>query len=219
MSDDPNAAAQQRVAELRKRISRMDDDSMDLIFREARSHTLWTDKPVSDAQLQELYDLACYGPTANNGCPMRIIFVRSPEGKERLKPALTPGNQPKVAAAPVTAIIAFDVEWYKGLPRLFAHNPEAANNFVTMFDAEPAKAQGAGFRNGTLQGAYFMIAARALGLDCGPMSGFDIPKVDEAFFADTSFKTNFLCNIGYGDLSGIFPRNPRYDFNEVCEII
>jgi len=216
---DANAEAQQRVTDLRARIQRVDDAGLDLIFREARSHTQWTDEPVSDELLRELYALASFGPTANNGCPMRVVFVRSAEAKARLKPALTPGNQPKLEAAPVTAIIAFDAKWYQGLPRLFAHNPEAANNFVTAFDADPAKAQAAGFRNGTLQGAYFIIAARALGLDVGPMSGFQIPVVDQEFFAATTLKTNFLCNLGYGDLSGVFPRNPRYDFDEVCEII
>ncbi len=216
---DANAEAQQRVADLRARIQRVDDAALDLIFREARTYTLWTNKPVSDALLKELYALASFGPTANNGCPMRVIFARSAEAKARLKPALTPGNQPKVEAAPVTAIIAFDTAWYQALPRLFAHNPEAANNFITTFDADPAKAHAAGFRNGTLQGAYFIIAARALGLDVGPLSGFQLPVVDQEFFAGTTLKTNFLCNLGYGDLSGVFPRNPRYDFDEVCEII
>lgn len=217
--DNPNAAAQQRVADVRARIQRLDDDSLDLIFREARSHTLWTDKPVSDDQLHELYGLIAMGPTANNGCPSKVLFVRSAEAKGRLKPALGPANVAKVEAAPVTAIIAFDTQWYKALPRLFAHNQDAAKNFIERFDADPARAEQVGFRNGSLQGAYFIIAARALGLDCGPMSGFDNAKVDVEFFAGTTLKSNFLCNIGYGDLTGIFPRNPRYPFGEACEIL
>ena len=216
---DANAQAQQRVVDLRERIGRLDDAGLDLIFREARSHTQWTDKPVSDAQLHELYSLMAMGPTANNGCPARVIFVRSDEAKERLMPALAPGNVPKVQAAPVTAIIAFDTQWYQALPHLFGHNPEAAQNFITQFDADATKAQAAAFRNGSLQGAYFIMAARAIGLDVGPLSGFKNPVVDEEFFAGSTFKSNFLCNIGYGDLSGIFPRNPRYGFDEVCEII
>ena len=218
ISDD-NALAQQRVADLRDRISRLDDAGLDILFREARSHTDWTSKPVGDNLLKELYELTALGPTANNGCPMRLIFVRSPEGKGRLKPALSPGNLPKVEAAPVTAIIAFDAKWYELLPRMFAHNPEYSEKSVALFNADPASAEAAGFRNGTLQGAYFMLAARALGLDVGPMSGFQTSVVDAGFFVGTTYKTNFLCNIGYGDANGIFPRNPRFAFEEVCEVI
>ena len=216
---DSHAEAQQRVAAVRERIDRLDATSLDLLFREARSHNQWTDKPVSDELLRELYELMAIGPTANNGCPARILFLRSAEAKERVMPALSPNNVPKVEAAPVTAIIGYDTEWFHHLPRLFAHNPEAAQNFIERFTADPDKAAAAGFRNGSLQGAYFIVAARALGLDVGPMSGFNNAVVDEAFFAGTPVKSNFLCNIGYGDLSGIFPRNPRHDFDDVCEIL
>ena len=218
MSDE-TAAARRRVSELRERISCLDSAGQDLILREARSHMAWTNRPVPDEMLHDLYDLTKMGPTSNNGGPMRLVFVKSDEAKERLKPALMGSNIEKVETAPVTVIVAFDTEWYKHLPRLFPHDPEAARIMIGYFDQDPDLAEQDSFRNSSLQGGYLMIAARALGLDVGAISGFHNDKVDEVFFAGTSLKSNFLCNIGYGDLSGVFPRNPRYDFAEACEIV
>ncbi len=216
---DATAAARRRVSELRERINRLDDAGLDLILREARSHMAWTDRPVPEDMLRALYDLTKMGPTSNNGVPMRLVFVTSEEAKERLKPALMGSNVEKVETAPVTVIVAYDTEWYKELPRLFPHDPEAARKMISYFDQDPELAEFDSFRNSSLQGGYLMIAARALGLDVGAISGFNNAKVDEIFFAGTSLKSNFLCNIGYGDLSGVFPRNPRYGFDEACKII
>jgi 3-hydroxypropanoate dehydrogenase len=191
------------------------DDALDLIFRTARTHTAWLDKPVDDALLKQVYDLAKMGPTSANMCPMRIIFVKSPEAKERLKPALHAGNVDKTMAAPVTAIIGMDVHFYEKLPQLFPHADAKA-----WFKDLPENVQEyIALRNGSLQGAYFMLAARALGLDCGPMSGFDNAKVDAAFFAGTTIKSNFLCNLGHGDASQLHPRSPRLTFEEACKVI
>ena len=193
----------------------LDAQSLDTIFRRARTHNAIAGA-VSDAQLRELYDLMKWGPTASNTQPGRILFVRSREAKEKLRPALSPGNLDKTIAAPVTAIIAHDLMFYENLPRTFPHRPDAIN----AFKGEEKKAgnENTAFRNGTLQGAYFIIAARALGLDCGPMSGFDNALVDQLFFAGTSVKSNFLCNLGYGDPKGVYPRNPRLEFDEACKI-
>ena len=169
---------------------------------------------MSDEQLKQLYDLMKWGPTSANGSPARIIFVRSQEAKERLKPALSEGNLQKTSEAPVTAIIGYDVEFWQHLPKLFPHK-----DMRGPFQNNPKAAEAASFRNGTLQGAYFMIAARALGLDCGAMSGFNNAKVDEEFFAGTAVKSNFLCNIGYGNTDKILQRSPRFEFDEVCQII
>jgi 3-hydroxypropanoate dehydrogenase len=192
----------------------LDHPSLDKIFRNARSHNGWLPKPVSDEQLREIYELMKWGPTSSNSQPVRIIFVRTGEGKEKLRPALSAGNTAKTMEAPVTAIIAYDSQFYEHLPRTFPHNPAA----VGWFKGEDKKdvAQATAFRNGTLQGAYLMIAARALGLDCGGMSGFNNALVDQAFFPDGRFKSNFLCNIGYGDHSKLFNRNPRLSFEDVC---
>ena len=192
----------------------LDHPSLDKIFRNARSHNGWLPKPVTDEQLREIYELMKWGPTSSNSQPVRIIFVRTKEGKERLRPALSAGNTDKTMAAPVTAIIAYDSQFYEHLPRTFPHNPAA----VDWFKGEDKKAvaQATAFRNGTLQGAYLMIAARALGFDCGGMSGFNNALVDQAFFPDGRFKSNFLCNIGYGDHSKLFNRNPRLPFEDVC---
>jgi 3-hydroxypropanoate dehydrogenase len=190
------------------------DEGLDLLFRGARTHSTWLDKPVDDALLQRIYDLAKLGPTSANMCPMRIVFVKSPAAKEKLKPALDPGNVAKTMSAPVTAIIAMDVHFYEQLPQLFPHAdarswfnklPEQVLEYIAL-------------RNSSLQGAYFMLAARSQGLDCGPMSGFNNAKVDEAFFARTTVKSNFLCNLGYGDASKLHPRNPRLDFTEACRL-
>jgi 3-hydroxypropanoate dehydrogenase len=194
----------------------LNDESLDVIFRAARTHTTWLPRPVSDDLLRRLFDLAKMGPTSANTSPMRIVFVKSPEAKERLKPALAPGNVEKTMAAPVCAIIATDTRFYEYIPQLFPHKPEFANLFTAPGQEEFTKVHA--FRNATLQGAYFIIAARALGLDTGPMSGFDNAKVDAEFFPDGRFRSNFLCNLGYGDPSKLHPRLPRFTFEEACRI-
>jgi 3-hydroxypropanoate dehydrogenase len=193
---------------------RVDDAALDLLFRNARTHNSWLDEPVPDAVLRQVYDLAKIGPTSANCSPMRIVFLRSPAAKERLRPALSQGNLAKTMKAPVTAIIAYDLAFYELLPRLFpqqdARSWFAGNDEVIRVTA---------FRNGTLQGAYFIIAARAFGLDCGPMSGFDNAKVDAEFFPDGRYKSNFLINLGRGDGLNMWPRNPRLEFAEACAIL
>ncbi|MBK7794285.1 MAG: malonic semialdehyde reductase [Betaproteobacteria bacterium] len=192
----------------------LDDRALDTLFRHARTHNGFTAEPVVDATLHELYDLLRWGPTAANSCPGRFVFLRSREAKERLRPALSPGNVDKTMAAPVTAIIAYDLEFYDHLPRLFPHT-DARSWFAGKPD-EHILANA--FRGGTLQGAYLILAARALGLDCGPMGGFDPAKVDAAFFPEGRIRSNFLCNLGYGDPSRLHPRNPRLAFDEACRI-
>ncbi len=190
-------------------------EDLDLLFRGARTHNAWLDKPVEDALLKQVYDLAKMGPTSANMCPMRIVFVKSREAKERLKPALDAGNVDKTMKAPVTAVIGMDVHFFEALPKLFPHADAKA-----WFKSLPENVlEYVALRNGSLQGAYFMLAARALGLDCGPMSGFNNAKVDEAFFAGTTVKSNFLCNLGYGDPSKLFPRSPRLSFEEACKLV
>ena len=192
----------------------LNDAGLDLLFREARTHNGWTDKEVSDVLLQAVFDLAKMGPTSANCSPLRIVYVKSQAAKEKLKPALIEGNVDKTMAAPVTAVLGHDLEFYEQLPKLFPHT-DARSWFLGNDDLIEATA----FRNGSLQGAYFILAARALGLDCGPMSGFDNAMVDQAFFPDGKVKSNFICNLGYGDPSKLFPRSPRFDFDEVCKII
>lgn len=187
---------------------------IDLMFLEGRTHFVWLDKPVDDNLLRQAYELAKFGPTSVNGCPMRIDFVKSKASKEKLKPFLEPGNVDKTMTAPVTAIIAYDLEFYNQLPKLFPH-ADARSWFV----GKSSFIQDTAFRNGTLQGAYFMLAARSLGLDCGPMSGFNNAGVDMTFFPDSPIRSNFLCNLGYGDSSKLFPRSPRLTFDEVCKIL
>ena len=191
----------------------LDAKSLDAIFREARTHNAFSG-PVSDAQLRELYDLLKWGPTTMNTQPARFVFVRSKEGKEKLRPALSPGNLDKTLAAPATVIVAHDLDFYENLPKTFPFRPDA----IKLFQGEDKKAgnEKVAFRNGALQGAYLIIAARALGLDTGPMSGFDNAKVDAAFFPDGRWKSNFLCNLGKGDASKIFARSPRLSFDEAC---
>lgn len=189
----------------------LDRIALDAIFLKAHTHNVWTAKPVADDTLRRMYDILKMGPTSANCSPARIVFVRSAAGKEKLRPALTEGNLDKTMAAPVTAIVGYDTAFYEHLPRLFPQK-DARSWFV----GKPAHIETTAFRNGTLQGAYLMIAARALGLDCGAMSGFDNAVVDENFFPDGRFKTNFLCNIGYGDESKIFARSPRMDFEDAC---
>jgi 3-hydroxypropanoate dehydrogenase len=192
-------------------------ECLDVLFRSARTHNFWSAKPVTDDQLRELYDLLRWGPTSANSNPARILFLRSREAKERLKPALWAGNVDKTMAAPVTAIIGHDTRFYEQVPKLMPHKPEIADNFIGP--AKTAFALDTAFRNGTLQGAYLMIAARALGLDVGGMSGFDNAKVDAEFFPDGRVRSNFLCNIGYGEHDKLFPRNPRLSFEEACRIL
>jgi 3-hydroxypropanoate dehydrogenase len=192
----------------------MAENLLDQIFLNARTHSVWTDKPVDDDLLMQVYDLAKFGPTSANCSPMRIVFVKSQEAKEKLKPHLDAGNVNKTMSAPVTAIIGFDLEFYEYFPKLFPHT-DARSWFV----GKDAAIQTTAFRNGSLQGAYFLIAARSLGLDCGPMSGFNNAGVDAEFFANTSIKSNFLINLGYGDASKLHPRGPRLTFDEVCKIL
>jgi 3-hydroxypropanoate dehydrogenase len=192
----------------------IDDKSLDLLLRSARTHNGWLDKPVSDDQLRAIYEIMKWGPTSSNSQPARIVWVRTREGKEKLRPALSSGNTAKTMEAPVTAIVAYDTRFYEQLPRTFPHNPTAQTWF--MGEGKEDVAFKTAFRNGSLQGAYLMIAARSLGLDIGAMSGFDNAKVDEAFFPDGRFRSNFLCNIGYGDHSKLFNRSPRLAFEDSC---
>ncbi|MBF0094023.1 MAG: malonic semialdehyde reductase [Alphaproteobacteria bacterium] len=192
----------------------LDDNGLDLLFRAARTHVQWRESSVPDETLRALHDLFKMPPTSANCQPARVVFVKSPEAKARLKPALLPGNLDKTMAAPVTAIIAHDTRFHEWLPKLF---PFA--DARSWFEGNAALIEETAFRNGTLQGAYLMLAARGLGLDCGPMSGFDKAMVDAEFFPDGRFKSNFLCNLGFGDPSGLYPRGPRPEFDEVCRIV
>ena len=192
----------------------LDDRALDQIFREARTHNVLSGT-VTDEQLRAVYELMKFGPTSANCSPARILFLRSQQAKERLRPALSENNLQKTMVAPVTAIVGYDLEFYEKLPYLFPHNQDAIN----WFKGKAAVIESTAFRNSSLQGAYFIIAARALGLDCGPMSGFDNAKVDATFFAGTTVKSNFLCNLGYGDASKLHPRSPRLDFEEACKLV
>ena len=195
----------------------LDDKSLDLIFRDAHTPQGFLDAPVTDEKLRQVYDLMKWGPTTLNTQPMRVVFVRSKAAKEKLAPALSPGNLEKTLRAQVTAIVAYDSRFYENLPKTFPNNPKAKD----AFEGEEKKAMvdRVALRNGSLQGAYFIIAARALGLDCGPMSGFDNAKVDAAFFADGRWKSNFLINLGKADPAKVFPRNPRLAFDEACKVL
>lgn len=190
----------------------IDAAGLDLLFREARTHNKWQDRPVSDESLHELYDILKYGPTSANSSPARFVFIRTKEGKEKLAPALSSGNLEKTMSAPVTAIVAYDPKFFEKLPQLFPHNADAKS----WFTSSDSLAATTAFRNGTLQGAYLMLAARSIGLDIGGMSGFDNAKVDAAFFAGSGWRSNFLVNIGYGDPAGVFNRSPRLSFEEAC---
>jgi 3-hydroxypropanoate dehydrogenase len=194
----------------------LNEAGRDLLYRSARTHNNWLDRPVADDTLRELYELMKWAPTSANSSPMRIVFLRTAAAKERLLPALIPANVEKTMTAPVTAVLAYDLKFYDKLPRLFPHNLRMRE----LFASAPELADITAKRNASLQGAYFILAARALGLDCGPMSGFDNAAVDGAFFAvNRDVKSNFLCNLGYGDPAKLFPRNPRLDFNEACELL
>lgn len=194
----------------------IDQAALDQIFLAARTHNGWLDKPVPDELLVRIVDLMKLGPTAANSEPGRIVFVKSPEAKARLKPLMSEGNVEKTMAAPVTAIIGYDLEFYEKLPKLFPHAAEGAR---AWFASDPAEALDTAFRSGSLQGAYLIVAARALGLDCGPMSGFNKDGVTAEFFGGTKVKANFVCNLGYGDASALKPRLPRLDFDEIAKIV
>ncbi|MCY1420697.1 putative malonic semialdehyde reductase RutE [compost metagenome] len=197
--------------DLRRRLSSLDDASLDLLFREGRSHNGWHARPVSQSLLEELWALAQFAPTSVNCMPARLVFVTSDAGKQRLQPCLSPGNVEKVLSAPVTVIIGFDMDFWQQLPRLFPHA-----DVRDMFRNDPVASEECALRNSCLQAAWLMLAARGLGLDCGPMSGFDSQAVDEAFFAGSTVRSNFLCNLGYGDASKLHQRLPRLSFDEVC---
>lgn len=204
----------------------IDDSALDILFREARTYSAWKPQPVADQTLHDLYEMLKWAPTSANGAPARFAFLRSKDAKERLRPALAPGNIEKTMTAPVTVIVAYDMKFYEQLPDLFPQSP----GLKQLFEDNPQLVEVTAQRNSSLQGAYLILAARALGLDCGPMSGFDNAKVDEEFFAagkpcfgcDLEFfpeghiKSNFLCNLGYGDPSTLFPRLPRLSFNKAC---
>lgn len=194
--------------------SPLPDAALDQLFLQARTHNAWLDRDVPDALLEQLHDLFRMGPTAMNACPARVVFVKSAEAKALLSPAMAEGNRAKTLAAPVTAIIGYDSRFFEQFPTLFPQNPKA----VGMFESNPAAAESAALGGGTLQAAYLILAARALGLDCGPMAGFDKAAVDQAFFSGTSIKSNILCNLGYGDANGVRPRNPRLAFPVACRV-
>ena len=187
--------------------------SIQQLFTAARTHHAWQDRDIADGLLHEIYDLAKWGPTSANSLPMRIVFIKSNSAKEKLMPALAGSNVEQVRAAPVTAIVAYDQKFYDQLPTLFP-----AFDARSLFASNPSLSEQTAFRNSSLQGAYFILAARALGLDAGPMSGFDNAKVDQAFFENSSWKSNFLCNIGYGDSAKLHPRGPRLGFDQACII-
>ena len=194
--------------------NRLSHNTLERLFLQARSHAAWQDKPVSDDQLHELYDLAKWGPTSMNCLPMRLAFLKSPAAKARLKPMLAEGNVDKVLAAPVTVIVACDTQFYEQLPALFPYIDTAR----AMYADNTTLSEQTAFRNSSLQGAYLILAARSLGLDVGPMSGFDNTQVDQEFFPDGRYKSNFLLNIGYGNHAALHPRGPRFEFDEVCAI-
>lgn len=202
---DAGPAGSQRIA----------DEYLRKLFLDARTHNGWLDKPLPDAVFRELYDIVKFGPTSMNTQPARLLFLRSAAAKERLKPHLAPPNVDKTMAAPVTAIVGYDLAFHEHLPTLFPHRPNAK----AMFEDKLPLIEATAFRNGSLQGAYLIIAARSLGLDCGPMSGFNNAGVDGEFFAGTQIKSNFLCNLGYGDHSKILARLPRLEFESVCTLL
>ena len=190
----------------------IDPGALDVLLLNARSHNKWTDRPVTDEQIDQIYDILKFGPTSANSSPARFLFLRTKEAKDRLAPALSSGNLEKTMSAPVVAIVAYDPRFYEKLPQLFPHNPDAKS----WFTSNEGLAATTAFRNGTLQGAYLLMAARAIGLDTGAMSGFDNAKVDEIFLQDRGWRSNFLINLGYGDPAGLFARSPRLSFDEAC---
>lgn len=192
----------------------LDETTLSILFTQARTHNGWLDKPVTNAQLAAIYELMKWGPTSANCSPARIVFVRSGEQKAKLLACMSPGNVEKTRTAPVTAIIGMDMAFYEQLPQLFPH-ADAKSWFV----GNPALIEATAFRNSSLQGGYFILAARAIGLDAGPMSGFDASRVEDLFFAGTPIKVNFICNLGYGDRTKLFERSPRMAFDQACSII
>ena len=196
-------------------MSPLDDAALDQLFLNARTYSAWLDRPVDDDTLRRIYDIAKWGPTSANTMPARFVFLRSRNAKERLRPALSSGNVEKTMAAPVTVIVAYDLRFHEKMPRLYAHKPAMQTLYAGNLQLAETTAQ----RNSTLQGAYLMLAARALGLDCGPMSGFDNAKVDQEFFAEGHVRSNFLINLGYGDPSRLRERNPRLEFEEACTVL
>jgi 3-hydroxypropanoate dehydrogenase len=195
--------------------SPLDTAVLDRIFRAARTHSAFARGDVTDDQLRAVYDLAKFGPTSANSSPARFVFLRSRASRQRLRPALSAGNVEKTMAAPVTVIIGYDLAFYEKLPELFPHDPGASG----WFNGNAALIEATAFRNSTLQGAYLIVAARALGLDCGPMSGFDNARVDAEFFPGGRIKSNFICNLGVGDASRLPPRNPRLSFEDACSVL
>jgi 3-hydroxypropanoate dehydrogenase len=192
----------------------IDESSLDVLFRSARSHNAWLERAVGDDELRGIYELMKWGPTSANCFPIRIAFVRSPRLKQRLAATADERNAAKIMTAPVTAVLGYDTSFYDWLPRLFPHAPQMRDYFAS----NPQLAMTTALRNGSLQGAYFMIAARSVGLDCGPMSGFDNAAVDRLFFADGKVRSNFICGLGYGDHAGVWPRLPRPAFEEICAV-
>jgi 3-hydroxypropanoate dehydrogenase len=201
-------------AAMKARISKLDDHGADLLFYEAKTCYSWLNRKVPEALLQRLVSLTLLPPTSANSSPARFVFIKTSEGKEKLKLCLSSGNVEKTMAAPVTAIVAYDPEFWRHMDRLFPHG-----DMKTMFEESPEMAEQASFRNGSLMGGYMILAARSLGLDCGPMSGFDAAKVNEAFLSGTTYKANFLCNIGYGDPAGIKERGPKFSFDEIASVV
>ena len=195
-------------------IDSLDSAALDLLFENARTHNVWQDRTVSEIVLRRLFDLMKMAPTSMNISPARFIFVKTEQGKEKLKPALVSGNVEKTMTAPVCAIIGHDLDCWKQLPKLFPYK-----DMASLFSNNPDFVLSTAFRNCSMQGAYLIMAARALGLDCGPMSGFDNDLVDKEFFPGTAVKSNFLCNIGYGQKEKLSDRAPRFDFEDVCQII
>ncbi|TAL54840.1 malonic semialdehyde reductase [Pandoraea sp.] len=195
-------------------MNQIDQTAIAQLFTQARTYAAWRDKAVPDSVLKDLYDLMKWGPTSGNSTPARVVFVRSPAQKAALLECMAPGNVEKTRAAPVTAIVAYDLAFFEHLPRLFPHADMRGG-----FAANPERAARAALMNGSLQGGYFILAARALGLDCGPMGGFDAEKVNAAFFAESTWRVNFICNLGYGDAAGLHPRGPRLSFDEACRIV
>ena len=215
MHGEPRLAAQEAVRRMRRRVARLGDAEIDMILRTARNHYAWKDRDVPDSLLRDIFEIAVAGPTSMNTCPARFVFIRSGDAKDRLVKALKPANVSKMMTAPVTAIIAWDPLYWERLDFLFPHEDRKP-----LFSNNRQFADETGFRNSTLQGGYFIIAARAMGLDVGAMSGFSNATVDEEFFAESGWKSNFLCNIGHGALEGVKgPRLYRYDFDEACKIL
>jgi 3-hydroxypropanoate dehydrogenase len=213
--DDLDRAAQDTLGDLHQRVAPIGAEALELLFDEARTVNGWIDREVTDDQMRQIFDLVKMAPTSANCAPGRFIILRSMVAKERIAPMLYGGNRDKTLAAPACVIVGYDLEFYKQLEFLFPQDPKAA----TWFTSSPELAEETAFRNSTLQGAYMMMAARSLGLDCGPMSGFDNKAVDTEFFADTTVKSNFICNIGYGDPTTVFKRLPRFEFDQMCDVL